>query len=383
MGLEPARAVIDLSQLVKNIKVVRNKIGNQVKLLFVVKGDGYGHGAVKMAQTAEETSVDYLGVDNVAEAKVLRDAGIKLPILIMGPSQKKDLEELVRLNVTITVSDIDFAQALDREARSQHVRVRVQIEVDTGMGRTGILPEEVVAFFKDIQRLPHLEVEGIFTHCSVAHSVDPADKEYTLKQIEKFERVLERLDAVHKLPSLRHIANSAALVKYFKKVTKGYFNMVRIGGLIYGHYTELQRGWAREIKPIMSLVTNIAAIREIPAGSYIGYNRTYKTTSTRKIAILPIGYGHGLDQRLSNCGKVMIKSKEAPIIGLVSMGETVVDVTEIDGVGVGDEVVVIGPNLPVNLMAQHVGIFSSAMLVSILPRVKRVYVYKASSYEEN
>lgn len=373
MGLEPAKAVVDLSQLVKNIEVVRNKIGNEIKLLFVVKGDAYGHGAVKIAQTVEGTSVDYLGVDNVAEAKVLRDAGIKLPILIMGPSQRKHLEELVRLNVAIAVSDINFAQALDREANSQHVRARVQIEVDTGMGRTGILPEEVVPLFEDLQRLSHLQVEGVFSHCSVAHSDDPADKEYTLGQIKKFERILERLDVENKLPPLRHIANSALIVRHFGEATKGYFNMVRIGGLIYGHYTELQRGWAQKIKPIMSLVTNIAAIREIPADSYIGYNRTYKTSFAKKVAVLPIGYSHVLDQRLSNRGKVIIKGREAPIVGLVSMGQTVVDVTEIDGIGIGDEVVVIGPELPVNQIAQHIGIFSSAVLVSISPWVKRVY----------
>jgi len=374
MGLKAVRAEVNLFQLAKNINVVRNKIGKEVKLLFVVKGDGYGHGAIQVALTAERTGmVDWLGVDNVAEAKKLRDAGIRLPILVMGVSQKWQLKELVKLDLSIAVSDVEFAHSLNQASKSRHVRTPVHVNVDTGMGRAGVLPNEVIPFFRKLQKLPYLQVEGIFSHLSAAYSDNHTDEEYTLTQIAKFNGILHELAKTSMLPSLRHIANSGGLVRYFDEVTAGYYNMVRIGGLFYGHYTGLLKGWAQEIKPILTLTTEIAAIRDIPAGHYIGYERTYKTNSVRRIAVLPIGYGHGLDQRLSNCGKVMINGKEAPIVGLISMGQTMVDVTDIEDVRVGDKVEIIGPKLPASQLAQQVGIFSSALLVSISPAVERVY----------
>lgn len=372
--MEPARAVIDLSQLLKNIEVVRDKIGERVKLLFAVKGDGYGHGAAQVARTAERAEmVDYLGVDNAAEAKILRGAGIKLPILIMGLPLRKHLKEMVKLGISITVSDTTLARSLNKESRSQHVRTQIHVNVDTGMGRMGILPDKAVSFFRELQALSGLQVEGVFSHLSVAYSDDPTDKEYSLEQIKKFNRMLENLDKANMLPPLRHIGNSGGLVRYFDRVTTGFYNMVRIGGLLYGHYTRLLKDWAREIKPILSLTTEIAAIRKVPPCHYIGYERTYKTDSVRRIAILPIGYGHGLDQRLSNCGKVAINGREAPIVGLICMGQTMVDVTNIEDVHVGDGVEIIGAKLPTSQMAQQIGIFSSAILASIPNSVKRVY----------
>ena len=373
MALDLNIAKVNLQQLAKNIRLVREGLDRRVKLLFVVKGDAYGHGMLHVAKLAEESGVDYLGVSNAAEGEKLRVAGIKLPILIMGPSLDEHARRLVELDFDIAVTDVGSAQVLDQESQARGVRTSVHVNVDTGMGRSGVFPERAVPIFRALCSLSHLRIKGVFSHLSTSHLQGVAGRKYTLQQIEKFNQVLGALEKANMLPPLRHIASSYALVRYANAVSQGYFNMVRIGELIYGYNIALNQAWGKEIKPAMSVTTRIVEIREVPAGHYIGYGRTYRTNSPRRVALLPIGYADGLDLRLSNRGEVAVGGRRAPIIGEISMNQTTIDITEVDHVHVGDEVEIIGPQIPVAELAYKAGMEPLELLTSF-SRIRHIYI---------
>jgi len=374
MGIYMAEARIDLGQLARNIELVRRRLG-KVKLLFPVKADGYGHGAVEIARLAEEVGMDYLGVANLFEALELRRAGIRLPILILSASRPQLAKALAQAEVTVTVSVPEMASALEEAAARARKTVKVHVKVDTGMGRNGVLTEEALEFVLWLEReCPHLEIEGIFSHFSVAYSEDPEDQEYTRAQIRSFNQVLAELEGLRKLPPLRHIANSSGLIQYEDEVTKGYYNMVRPGVLLYG-YPEVRRPWTEGIQPIMTLVSWVVSLKKMPPGRYIGYGRQYQTDSEKRIATLPVGYADGIHPCLANRGEVVILGRRAPIVGGISMDQLTVDVTHIPGVRVGTEVELISPAIPAEEIAQRVGArFTEVVLTALSRRVARVYL---------
>ena len=369
-----AKIRVDLSTFLNNIKIVRERIGKEVKVLFPVKSNAYGHGIVEMSKAAEKVGIDYLGVANAQEAEVLRKAGINLPILILFPSSTQDIDRLIELDVSLTVVDLRFARSLNRRARSHNRFIPIHVNVDTGIGRSGIFREDALSFFEELRKLPHLKVEGIFSHFSVASSEDSEDRKYTLAQIDEFNDILDKLNELGMLPPLCHIANSAGLIQYLDLVTKGYFNMVRPGTLLYG-YPEVKKEWTKDIKPIMSLLTTVVQIKRFPPNKFISYGRTYKTKRPTKVAFLPIGYGSGFMRRLSNCGKVIVKNRKAPIIGHICMEQTMIDITDIPGVEVGDEVEVLGPRMPADRIARSINADLTEILTSFSGRFEYEYLH--------
>jgi len=368
-----AEARIDLRRLRRNIEIVKARIG-QTKLLFPVKADGYGHGAVGISKLAERAGVDYLGVANLLEARELRQAGIQMPILILSASSPLHAEMLVDSDVTVTVSTYELMDEIERHASRAGKRVKAQVKVDTGMGRNGVLYEDTFEFMQKLNQCPHIEVEGIFSHYSVSYSNDPDDRAYTCEQTRKFDELLARLDEAGLLPPLRHIANSSGLVQYEESVTSGYYNMVRTGVLLYG-YPEIRRDWTAGIEPPMSLITSVVSVKEMPKGSYIGYGRRYSTPSDKLIATLPIGYGDGINPRLAENGEVVIHGQRAPFVGGISMDQLTVDVTLIPNVKVGDEVEMISDSLHAEEVAQKMGAkFTEVVLTALSKRVARVFV---------
>jgi len=374
MGIHMAEARIDLTRLRRNIEIVKKHLG-KVKLLFPVKADGYGHGAVGISRLAQEAGVDYLGVANLLEALELRQAGIRLPILIMCASRPDLARELVDAGVTVTVSHPQMAQALEQAAAQAKKTVKAHLKVDTGMGRNGVLVEQAYEFVLSLKQYPHLKVEGVFSHFSVSYSEEAADQEYTRQQIRLFDQFLQELDRAGCLPPLRHIANSSGLIQYEKEVTTGYYNMVRPGVLLYG-YPEVRRPWTSGIRPPMTLVTWVVCVKEMPPGRYIGYGRKYKTDSVRKIATLPVGYADGINPKLGcQQGEVVIHGQRAALVGGISMDQLTVDVTHIPQVQVGDEVELIGDAMPAEEIAQRIGArFTEIVLTALSRRVARVYV---------
>lgn len=368
-----AETRIDLDQLARNIKLVQANLPPQIELLFAVKRDAYGHGLVEVARVAEREGVDRLGVADILEVERLRRAGIELPILVMGLSRREDIADLLSLGASISIADIDFAAKLDREAHAQHMRATVHVIVETGLGRFGIFPEEVVPFFRELGRFSHLYVEGVFSHLSVPESLDPVERAYTLEQIAKLTGALVRLDEEGMLPPLRHVGCAPCLLTY-PETTSGYYNMVRIGAILYG-YPEVPVGgtWAEEITPIASITSNIIDLRELPAGSYISYDRTYQTDSVRRIAVVPLGFGSGLHRGLSNCGMMIVRGQRAPIVGKICLDHTMIDVTGM-GVALGDAVEVIGPRLTADEQGAMAGIGLNDVLIPLCKQVSRLYL---------
>ena len=376
-ALAMAEAQVDLARLERNISIVREKLAGRARLLFVVKADAYGHGAIPVARRAEAAGVEMIGVANLQEALELRRGGIDLPILILGlphPRHLSVLAELGGMDISITIAGLDLARALDREARRLGTRPIIQVKVDTGLGRIGILPEGALSFFRSLRRFKRLRVEGVFSHFSVASSSKPEDQKYTLMQIARFNEVLKGLDRAGLLPPLRHISNSAGLLGYFEEVTSGYLNLVRPGILLYG-YPELEADWTGGIRPIMTVHTWIVALRGLPKGSYIGYGRSYRTAGPARLAILPVGYADGLDLQLSNRGEVAIRGLRAKIVGRISMDQTIVDVSDLKGVEVGEEVELFGDHLPATELAAWCGApCIEAVLTRLGRRVVRTYL---------
>jgi alanine racemase len=377
-GLAMAQAVIDLSRLKQNISTVRGRLAGRAGLLFTVKADAYGHGAGPVARCAQSAGVDALGVANLQEALQLRQAEIELPILILGLACSHHIPILAQFgeDIAVTIDSLDFARQLDREARRLGTSSKVQVKVDTGLGRIGIMPEEVLSFFRSLRQFRHLQVEGIFSHLSVASSRDPADRGYTLTQIEKFDHTLRELDRAGLLPPLCHIANSAGLIGYSEEVTSGFFNLVRPGILLYG-YPELEAGWTEEIRPIMSVHTWIVATKAFPQGACLGYGRSYRVSGPLRAAIIPVGYEDGLDIRLSHRGQVAIHGQRAPILGRISMDQTTVDISNFNSVTVGDEVELIGDEIPATALARWSEVpCVEAVLTHIGNRIERVYLHR-------
>ncbi len=369
-----AEALIDLKQLERNIATTRAHLGPNIKILFPVKADAYGHGAVGVARAAARVGVDYFGVANIGEALELRAAGIQTPILTLAASRTAHISDLLSIDLDISLSSLDFARALNVEARRQAKIAKIQIKVDTGMGRNGALPKDALTILRAVQELPGLAVTGIFSHFASAYSEHPDDQAFTREQLARFNDLLDQLDYEKLLPPLRHIANSSGLVQYEREVTSGRYNMVRPGILFYG-YPEVRRPWTAPIKPILRMRSWIVTMNELPAGSFIGYGRRFQTKRRSRIVTVPVGYADGIIWLLANVGEVVIGGKRAPIVGAISMDQITVDVTDIPEAEVGDEVELIGPQMTAEEISRKIGAnFSEVVLTALSKRVARVYI---------
>lgn len=367
--LRPTYAEVDLSAIRDNIKAVRARVGSKVKIMPAVKADGYGHGAVEVSRAAIEASADALCVACTEEAMELRDAGIDVPVLILGCSTLDGVGEMVHHNITSTVCDLDFAKSLSNEAVKQSKTARVHVKVDTGMGRIGITPDHVIDFVSKIAALPGLYVEGLFTHfpCS-----DESDNSFTISQISMFKKAVDGLRNGIDLP-IAHASNSAAILAY----PEADLNAVRPGIIVYGQYPSSDVPHTFPIREAMTLKTKIVFIKEADAGTTISYGRTHSLRRKSVVATLPIGYADGYSRMLSNCGEAAVRGVRVPLIGRVCMDQCMLDVTEVPGVQVGDEVVLYGGGydyLSTSVIADKIGTISYEVLCAISKRVPRLYI---------
>lgn len=362
-------AEIDVQAISHNLQQIRNRVEPKgAEVLAVVKDNAYGHGAVEVAKIASEIPVWMLGVALVDEALELRNVGIDLPILVFCCVLPEQVEQIVRHDIAQMACEPNICAVLSKEAQRQGKRAKVHVKVDTGMGRIGVRYDEAVDFAKRIAQLPGLDIEGIATHFAVADT----DEDFTNLQLERFKSVISDLKDTGIHIPIKHAANSAAVLS----LPESYFDMVRPGLIIYGVYpSELSQ--EIDLRPALSLKTRIVYLKEAPAGWSISYGRTYTTENPSKIASLAIGYGHGLNRKLSNCGEVIIRGVKAPIIGTVCMDQCLCDVTHIPGASIGDEAVIIGQQgneeISVDEVAEKVGTISYEILCDISARVPRVY----------
>jgi alanine racemase len=366
----PTWAEIDLKAVAHNFKQVRRIAGRSSKVMVVVKGNAYGHGISEVSKLLTKRGADYLGVATIDEALALRKEKIKTPILVLGSISSSEIEAAIRNKITLTVSDTQLLEAVSKKASSLRKTARIHIEVDTGMGRTGVWHEDnTVIFIYNAASMKYIEVEGVYTHFSSA----ARDKVYTAYQIESFEKILSQLEKVGARIPYRHAANSIATIK----LKKPSLNLVRPGLIIYGMYPKRTLSRYIDLRPALSLKTKIVFLKDVPPGRSISYGRTYVTQDHTRIATLPIGYADGYGRILSNKAEVLVKGEKAPVVGKVTMDQTMINVGHIKDVKVGDEVVLIGRQgdneITTERLARLAGTIPYEIVCSITDRVPRVY----------
>ena len=385
MDTSLVRAEIDLKAIAHNVRELRRITHPDAQLMGVVKADGYGHGAVKVARCAIQNGAERLGVARIDEAIQLREAGIKTPILIFGYTLPELAPELLEYNLTQTVYTPAFARALSRTAVSLGGKIKIHLKVDTGMGRLGLLSQNFKSHHSGeiinttavdeavaIAGLNGLELEGIFTHFATA---DSADKRYAENQLDLFLNFLSRMRKSGLNPAVRHAANSAALID----MPQSHLDMVRPGIAIYGLYPSAEVNKKRVfLRSAMALKTRVIHLKKVPTGFNISYGITYKTQKPTTIATVPVGYADGLNRLLSSHGLMLVHGKRVPIVGRVCMDLTMLDVGGIDNVQMGDEVVIFGQqdneSITVDEMASSLNTINYEIVSTITARVPRVYL---------
>ncbi|KHF40123.1 alanine racemase [Halalkalibacter okhensis] len=332
------------------------------KLMAVVKGDGYGHGAIEAAKAALRGGATYLGVAILDEALELREAGIRAPILVLGYTAPAALEAAVKNNIALTVFSSDVRDALLELAEFAQAPINVHIKVETGMGRIGVqTTEELLELITPLSHHQNIEMEGLFTH--FAEADDPCSA-YTDQQFERFMTFIDVLEKHEILIPIKHCCNSAGTLLHKDK----HLDMVRVGISLYGLKPDVALQMPINLKQAMRLYSSIVSLRNLAEGSTISYGRTYTLPINRTIATLPIGYADGLSRSLSNKGFVFTKGQKAQIVGRVCMDQTMIDVTDVKGIEVSDVV-----EFPIDDMAELTGTINYEIVCSISKRVPRLY----------
>lgn len=366
-----AIAQVNLDAIRANLRAIRGRVGDSIRLMAVVKANAYGHGAARVAHAALEAGADVFGVAHIEEAVELRDAGITSPILILGMSSPEEADEIVAHNITASVCDLRLVEALESSAAKLAKRTSVHVKVDTGMGRIGIRPDSALDFVRQLSKSRSLFTEGIFTHfpCS-----DEEDSAFTTGQIEGFTNLLDRLTEEGIRPPIAHSANSGAVLDY----PVSCMDMVRPGLLMYGCYPSPSVSRSIAVSPALTFATRVVFIKDIDCNDSVSYGRTFRAKCKTKVATIPVGYADGFLRRLSNCGQVIVRGKRVPVIGRVCMDQTMIDVSDVSDVTVGDEVVLYGSQagecIPVEEVSQLVETAPHDVLCAIGQRVPRVYV---------
>jgi alanine racemase len=330
-------ARVHLDHIGFNIDGIRRAIGTDRKLLIAVKANGYGHGAVEVARLAEAHGVDWLGVATVPEGIELRQAGIGLPILKFTPAFAEEMQAAIRHDLVLTVCEQENISALQALCAQEKKKQPVHLKVETGMGRIGVAVPEAPAMAEFIElECPNLVLQGIYTHLPVSDDPQP---DYTRDQIRRFKAVV---DSIHRTLDRRvelvHCANSGAVLGH----AEGWLDMVRPGVMVFGCYPDPHTPRTIPLKPGMSLLTRVSFIKQVSAGTSVGYGRTWIAPQDTWIATLPVGYADGFNRLFSNRGRVLINGHSYPLVGRVCMDQSMVDLGPVTDVRVGDQVVLMG-----------------------------------------
>ncbi|MCC6553582.1 MAG: alanine racemase [Polyangiaceae bacterium] len=377
-AVRPTRAEVNLAHLRHNLRVLERAVAgaSSPQIWGVLKADASGHGAPAVARTLERAGIPGLCVALLEEAIELRDAGIRIPILVMGGyygPRREGLEEIVARDLTPVVYDAGQIERLATLARFEgYGRVGVHLKVDTGMGRLGAGQEEYAAVLEALARYPEVRLDGLMTHLACA---DADDLGSTLEQMRRFEEMERRAREAGLSPKARHASNSAAMLR----LPEARLDLVRPGIALFG--VTPRAGLAPELKPVMRVRSEVVALRAVAKGERIGYGHTWEAPRSSVVATVPMGYADGLSRQLSNRGSALVRGMRAPIAGAVSMDLTMLDVTDVRGVRAGDEVVFLGAQegplgrdvIHASEIAEQTGTIAWEVLTSISRRVPRFY----------
>ncbi|HXH85400.1 MAG TPA: alanine racemase [Nitrospira sp.] len=363
-------ASINLAALKHNLLQIQGRLAGGCQILAVVKANAYGHGAVEISRALVQQGVSRLAVASINEGIALREAGVTADIIVMVEFFDEHVQELLTHRLTPVVTGSRLLPALAKAAEAHDISFPIHIKVDTGMGRLGFSPEDLAALLDALSSWKSLRVEGFMTHLADSDGADPT---HTERQLESFRRMLNQIAQRGLSVPFVHAANSAAIIRF----PQAHFSLVRPGIMLYGYHTLPNNVPCPVLKPVLSLRSTVIQIRTINPGDSISYNRTFVAARKSQIAVLPIGYADGYSRRLSNNGAVLIRGRRAPIVGIVCMDMTMVDVTDIGSVQAGEEVTLIGSQGQEAIGADDIASWTDTIpyevLCAIGPRVPRLY----------
>ncbi|MCI6729256.1 MAG: alanine racemase [Candidatus Faecousia sp.] len=369
-------ADVSLDNLTHNYTVLRQQVPGSCRFLGVVKADAYGHGAVPVSHHLEELGAEFLAVSNLEEAVQLRRGEVHLPILILGYTPALYARDMAEMEIRQEVHSLAYARELEARLVGTDCRLRVHLKLDTGMARLGFFCREegVLEELLAVTRLPHLIVEGMFTHFPVADSLDPADVAFTKEQYRTFRSFAEELEARKCRPEICHCCNSGATILY----PEFAMDMIRPGIATYGISPAPELAGRLDLRPLLTLRTTISQIRQYPAGVSVSYGRSYVTPSPRTIAVVSIGYADGLSRKLSGQVSFLLRGVRVPVVGRICMDMCMVDVTDVPGARVGDKVTVLGAGgddvISVCDLAEQLDTIPYEILCGINKRIPRIYL---------
>ena len=365
-----AYAKVNLEAINKNFDALKAHIGDSVKTMAVVKADAYGHGSTEVAKKLANKA-DYFAVATLSEGIELRDEGINNPILILGYTSPLEYAQLLSYEIIPTIYNTDEAVLLNGVAQILGKKVTVHIAVDTGMSRIGFKDDSTgIEAVKEISRLENIEIEGIFSHYATA---DMEDKSFAKIQTARFDSFIAELEKDGIDIPLKHMCNSAGAIDLPE-----HYGMVRLGIALYGLYPsdEVDKSQVK-LTPAMEVFSHVIHVKEIEAGTGVGYGQIYTATEKRKIATVSIGYADGFNRCLTDGGYILINGRRAPLVGKVCMDQIMVDITDIDNVSVGDKAVILGRSGDEEITADDFGrmanSFAYEVICTFMPRIKRVY----------
>ncbi len=363
-------ARIHLGAIKENLKALKAPLKEGVLSMAVVKADGYGHGSIRVAKHIEN-DVDYFAVACLEEAVTLREGGVRKPILILSYTSPLLYDAVLEYDITPSILSLSEAEALSALAEKKGRKAKVHVPIDTGMGRIGFTPDEEGAeAVLEISKLSGIELEGIFSHYACA---DTKDKTDALCQMALFDKIIALLSARGVSVPIKHISNSAASMDFEKQ-----YNMCRFGIALYGLYPSDEMDTEKiKLTPAMEVISHVVFVKQVPKGFKIGYGHIYTAPEERRIATVSIGYADGYNRCLTGCGYVLIRGQKAPVVGKVCMDQIMVDVTDIPGVSVEDEAVILGKSGNEEISAETLGSmchsFNYEVVCNFMPRVKRIY----------
>ena len=388
----PVWAEVSLGALAHNLAAIREYVNppeenrkTPRKILSIVKGNAYGHGGPQVAKALEKAGSDWFGVTCTDEGIAVRENGVRKPILVLTGFVPGEETRLLKYDLTPAVHRCDQLPLLERAAAraSSRKRATFHLKIDTKMNRLGIAPTDIECFARQLAKCKHLQLSGVFSHfASSGVFTDDAVGRQTQEQEECLYAALDRLRALGIDPGLVHLANSAAIVSR----PETWADMVRPGAILYGYHPGYDPAERREeaerllpLKPVMSLRTKIIHLRRVPAGAGVGYDATFVPKRPSLIGVLAAGYGDGIHRSLGNRGSVLVRGKLAPLVGIISMDVTMIDVTDVERVEVGDVATIYGTDersnvILANRVARSIGTVTSDLLCAVTQRVERVYV---------
>ncbi len=370
-GHRPTYVEIDLAALQHNFVQARRQAGEGRELLAVVKADAYGHGAARVAPALQQAGADLFGVAMVEEGLELRRAGVSRPILVLGGLYPGQEEELLAHDLVPVIFDLETARRLNARAAADGRRLSYHLKLDTGMGRVGFRPEELPAVLAALAKLQGLVMDGLISHLAVA---DEPDHPFTAEQAERFRSALAQVRQAGFAPRHIHLSNSAALFsQQFPEC-----NLVRPGIVLYGGLPASCFADRLDLRPVMSFRTSVAQVKQVPVGTGVSYGHRFVAERPTRLAAIPVGYADGYSRNLSNVGQVLVRGRRVPVAGTVCMDWTLIDVTDIPQVQVGDEVTLLGrdngQSITAEEWAQAIGTINYEVFCQISKRVPRVYL---------